>query len=147
MGVMIRPDLISEDREGSRLLIVEVKKSIAERDKDFFMQQLRSYAASQGTPKTIYYVLADSDWIRFYEEDSPKPRFLREFRTREVLGPYIGLDYEGVMSEFLIAGMTMAWLRDLAVHWKESNPPGSSELEPDIVDLLNKAGVRAESIP
>ena len=65
MGVMIRPDLISEDREGSRLLIVEVKKSIAERDKDFFMQQLRSYAASQGTPKTIYYVLADTTGYAF----------------------------------------------------------------------------------
>jgi len=147
MGIMIRPDLISEDREGSRLLVVEVKDSIAERDRDFFMEQLRSYAASRGKPKTIYYVLVDSDWMRFYEEDLPRPRFLREFRTREILRPYIGVDYEGNMSEFLMAGMTMAWLRDLAIHWKESSPPGSGELEPDIMDLLNKAGVQVESIP
>ncbi|HTX56262.1 MAG TPA: hypothetical protein VMD47_04080 [Candidatus Acidoferrales bacterium] len=144
---MIRPDLISEDRESSRLLIVEVKRSIAERDQDFFMDQLRSYAVSLGKPETVYYVLVDSDWIRFYKEASPEPRFLRKLGTRETLRPYIGVDYEGVMSEFLIAGMTMAWLRDLAVHWKESNPPGSDELEPDIMDLLNKAGVRVESIP
>jgi hypothetical protein len=147
MAIMYRPDLVSEDRETSRLLVVEVKQSIAERDRDFFMEQLRSYAASQGRHEKVYYVLVDSDSIRFYKEDVPRPLPLAKLSTRETLRPYIGADHSGAMSEFLIAGMTMAWLRDLAVHWKESNPPGSRELEPDIVDLLEKAGVRVESMP
>lgn len=144
---MIRPDLVSEDRATSRLLVVEVKSSIAEADRPFFMQQLRSYAESLGKPKTVYYVLVDNDWMRFYEEDLPEPRLLRQFRTREILKPYIGVEHTGTMSEFLMSGMTMAWLRDLAIHWKEAKPPGSDELEPDIVDLLNTAGIRAEAVP
>ncbi len=147
MGVMIRPDLVSEDRETSRLLVVEVKQSIPQKDQEFFLQQLRSYAESLGKPRTVYYVLVDNDWIRFFEDRELETRLLRQFRTREVLRPYIGADFSGKMSEFLLSGMTMAWLRDLALRWKEENPPGSDEIEPDIVDLLNKAGVRAESVP
>jgi hypothetical protein len=145
--VMIKPDLVSLDRSTSRLLVVEAKSSIAEIDRPFFMEQLRSYAESLGKPKTIYYVLVDNDLIRFYGEDFPEPRLLLEFPTREILKPYIGEEYSGTMSEFLMSGMTMAWLRDLAIHWKEAEPPGSDQLDPDIVDLLNTAGVHAESVP
>lgn len=143
---MIKPDLVSDDRENSRLLLVEVKRRIDPLDEEFFIQQLRSYAKRLGVPRTIYYVLVDSERIRFYEEASPAPRLLREFRTIEILAPYVGADRSGRMSEFLMSGMTMAWLRDLAHHWKEANPPGSAEIEEDIVDLLTAADVRMESV-
>jgi hypothetical protein len=111
------------------------------------MQQLRSYAESLGTPRTVYYVLVDNDSMRFYEEHSPEPRLLHQFRTREILEPYIGEEYTGAMSAFLMSGMTMAWLRDLSIHWKQPNPPKSGELDPAILDLLNTAGVRVEAVP
>lgn len=141
MRIMTKPNLIAEDRETSRLLVVEVKETIADRDRDFFMQQLRSYADALGRPKTIYYVLVDGRQIGFYEETGAKPRLLRQFDTRYVLRPYVGDAVEGHMSEFTLAGLTMAWLRDIATHWKEKRPPGQDEIEPDIVALLEKADV------
>jgi hypothetical protein len=144
---MITPDLVSQDRSTSRFLVVEVEQSIADIDRPFLMQQLRSYAKSQGTPNTVYYVLVDNDSMRFYKEDEPEPRLLHQFPTREILQPYIGDTYTGTMSAFLMSGMTMAWLRDLSIHWKEANPPKSGELDPAILDLLNTAGVRVEAVP
>ena len=145
MAVAVAPDLVSEDRETSRLLVVEVQSSISDRDRDFFLRQLRSYAEALGKPKTVYYVLVDSDTIQFYEEASPPPRLLLSFSTAEVLKPYMGQSYTGEMSEFLLAGMTMAWLRDLGSHWREQNPPGSDHIAPDVIDLLTKAAVRVAS--
>lgn len=144
---MFRPDLVSKDLATSRLLVVEIQESIPAQDREFFMQQLRQYAEGLGMPKTVYYVLVDNERIRIYQDAEPEPRLLNEFNTRETLQPYIGADYSGVMSEFLMSGMTMAWLRDLALHWKESNPPGSSEIEPGIVKLVEQAGVHVESVP
>jgi hypothetical protein len=147
MSIMVKPDLVSEHRETSRLLVVEVKQSIAEKDQAFFMQQLRSYAKSLGSPKTVYFVLVDNDWIRVFEEGDPEPRLLSKLPTKTTLKPYVGVEHTGAMSELLMAGMTMSWLRDLAMHWKEQDPPGSSEIKPDIVDLLTKSGVHVESMP
>ncbi len=143
MDAMLKPDLISEDRETSRLLIVEVKESIAEGDQDFFMSQLRLYADALGKPKTVYYVLVDGERIRFYKESEPKPQPLAEFNTRDTLRPYAGEAVSGRMSEFLLAGMTQAWLRDLTTHWKEQSPPGRGKLDeiPGLLDLLSKADV------
>jgi hypothetical protein len=140
---MAKPNLISEDRATSRLSVVEVKETIAERDRAFFMQQLRAYARALGHPKTIYYVLVDGENIRFYEETDAEPRLLGEFDTRYVLRPYVGEAVEGHLSEFTLAGLTMAWMRDIASHWKEQNPPGGDRIKPDIVDLLEKADVHA----
>ncbi len=140
---MTKPDLISEDRETSRLLVVEVKESILESDQDFFMHQLRAYADALGNPKTVYYVLVDGERIRFYVESVPKPQPLAEFNTREMLRPYAGEAVNGRMSEFLLAGMTQAWLRDLGTRWKEKNPPGLGRLDKisGLLDLLSKADV------
>jgi hypothetical protein len=144
---MTKPNLVSDDRAKSRLLVVEVKRNIVPLDEEFFIQQLRSYAERLGTPRTIYYVLVDNDRIRFYEEASPAPRLLVELPTKSILRPYIGADHIGTMSEFLMAGMTMSWLRDLAIHWKEQSPPGSDKIKADIVDLLSEVGVHMESVP
>lgn len=144
---MIRPDLVSEDRETSRLLVVEVQRNFAESDRAFFMKQLQEYAASLGSPRTVYYILVDNELIQIYRDDVPKPRLLAKLSTSETLEPYIGEKYSGTMSEFLMSGMTMAWLRDLASRWKEKTPPGSELIDADIVDLLTKSGVRLESIP
>jgi len=68
---MAKPDLMAEDRESSRLLVVEVKETISDRDRDFFMQQLRSYA-DLGRPKTVYDVLVDGRQIGIYDRSSSR---------------------------------------------------------------------------
>jgi hypothetical protein len=136
------PDIVANDQETGRILIVEVKDAIKDTDREFFMKQLRQYAAGLGRHSVVYYLLVDRVDMRLFEERDSELKSLLDLDTLRTLRNYMTHEPSARVSEGFLAGLTQAWLRDLAIRWKTDSPEGSESITPDLMDLLSKADIQ-----
>jgi hypothetical protein len=137
------PDIVANDKESGRILIVEVKDAIKDVDRDFFMEELRRYASALGQHSVVYYLLVDRKVMRLFEERNSQVTSLVDLDTLRTLRNYMAHEPSARFSEGFLAGLTQAWLRDLALKWKSDAPEGRERLTPELLDLLHHADIRA----
>src|SRR5947209_5238193 len=100
----MRPDIVANDRESGRILIVEVKDTIKDVDRNFFMEQLRDYAHGLGSHNVVYYLLVDRNDIRLFEERAENIKSLTTLNTRRTLRNYMAHEWGSRASEGFLAG-------------------------------------------
>jgi hypothetical protein len=136
------PDIIANDEVHGRILVVEVKDTIKDVDQAYFMERLRGYARGLGRHEVVYYLLVDRDVMRFFEERGPNVRKILDLNTIKTLENYMTHKPSARFSEGFLAGLTQAWLRDLAIKWKNETPEGSESISPDLMELLHAANIQ-----
>jgi hypothetical protein len=126
------PDFIALDKEGQIILVAEVKgfpfTFQDNKTKEYAILRLIDYLQ---TAKTLipFVMLVDVENILIFKWDG-----------KDLSQPIIRLNTPDVLSEYepefsntpiynlYLIGLTEAWLRDLAYHWKSELPPLSNEM-------------------
>ncbi len=136
-----RPDFVALDKDGQIVLIAEVKGfpfSFQEtRAKNYAILRLVDYLQAA---KTVipFAMLVDVDKIQILKWDGNN---LSEpiicFNTADVLSHYEPKFRDKKIFSLYLKGLTEAWLRDLAYHWKSAIPPFTKEMsEIDLLQLI-----------
>lgn len=119
-------DLVAKDKDGRVVLIGEVKAGRMRHEAE---EQLKHYL--QGFNEKIPFgMTVNSEKIRIFKwtkNAEPEPTCV--LQTGDVLRFYEPDFERKQILETYLTTLTEAWLRDLAYHWKSTNPPASVELE------------------
>jgi hypothetical protein len=126
------PDIVALDKEGQIILIAEVKglplKFQGTKAQEYASLRLIDYlqAAKIAIP---FAMLVDVDKIQILKWDGNN---LSEpivcFNTADVLSHYEPKFRDKRIFSLYLKGLTEAWLRDLAYHWKSEIPPFTNEM-------------------
>lgn len=126
------PDILALDKEGQIILIAEVKgfplKFQGTKAQEYATLRLIDYlqAAKIAIP---FAMLIDVDKIQILKWDGnnlSKPIVC--FNTADVLSHYEPKFCDKRIFSLYLKGLTEAWLRDLAYHWKSGTPPFTKEM-------------------
>jgi hypothetical protein len=126
------PDLIALDKDGQIILIAEVKgfpfKFQETKAKDYAISRLVDYL--QALKIVIpFAMLVDVDKIQILKWDGNNLSGpIVCFHTADVLSHYEPKFQEKRIFSLYLKGLTEAWLRDLAYHWKSAMPPFTKEM-------------------
>ena len=122
-----RADIVAYDGSGRVLLVAEVK-AVEITDPDGVLDYLMRRAGDGE-----YWLLVDPKVMRMYRgrggQPGGQPGAVAVLDTMGVLRHYDANLGATRVSEQYLTTLTEAWLRDLAYHWKSSEPPGSAELK------------------
>jgi hypothetical protein len=142
------PDFIALDKEGQVVLIAEVKgfphKYQDKKAKEYARARLIDYLQAA---KTLipFAMLVDVENILIFQWDGNN---LSEpilcLNTADVLSFYEPKFSSKQIFTLYLTGLTEAWLRDLAYHWKSEIPTFSKEMaEIGLLQLLEKGTTQA----
>jgi hypothetical protein len=127
------PDIIVDRPAG--LLLVDVKRSINERDLEYFVDQLDQYVDATHRQKPAFSLLVDLAKMRFYRgTDSSAP--LATLHTPEILSRYDAKFGHDPIYEDYLAALVQSWLNDLALTAVEEFPREAQTLPQDLKELL-----------
>lgn len=126
------PDFVALDKEGQVILIAEVKgfpfSFTDEKTKKYAILRLIDYLQLART-LIPYVMLVDVENILIFQWDGKN---LSEpilcLNTANVLSHYEPEFNDKQIFSFYLTGLTEAWLRDLAYHWKSEISPASKEI-------------------
>ncbi len=136
-------DLIAVDRDGEKLLIVEVKAN--NRRRDVARLQLISFLQSEKAISQViipYAAIVTLENIELFEWNGDELTLRYCFDTTEVLREYDSEIGKKRIFEYYLGSLVEGWLRDIAYRWKLENPPKLKEL-----DKLGLASRIAEVVP
>ncbi|WP_414586919.1 hypothetical protein [Scytonema sp. PCC 10023] len=143
-----RPDFVALDKEGQVILIAEVKgfpfNFTDEKTKIYAVLRLIDYLQLVRT-LIPYVMLVDVENILIFQWDGKN---LSEpilcLNTADILSHYEPEFNEKKIFRFYLTGLTEAWLRDLAYHWKSEISPASKEMAKiGLLQLLEEGTTQA----
>lgn len=122
----VRLDILVRDDEGRALLVAEVKHG-AFHDRPEARDQLERYVAHAGAK---FGMLVDDESIVIAPVRGHGLAWdeAMSLSTRKVLGHYATGQVLSSVEGFYLTSLVQAWLRDFAIAWHSSVPPGSAEL-------------------
>ncbi len=127
-----RPDFVALDKEGQIILIAEVKgnpfDSNREKTKKNAILQIIDFLKAE---KALipFAMFVDLENILFFRWDGKNlSEVILSLSTADVLSHYEPKFRSKQIFNLYLLGLTEAWLRDLAYHWKLEIPPFTKEM-------------------
>jgi hypothetical protein len=126
------PDFVALDKEGQIILVAEVKGfPFSFRDKKVKHYAILRLIDCLQTARTFipFAMLVDVENIVIFQWDGKKlSEPIISFNTADILSHYEPEFSDKPIFNLYLIGLTEAWLRDLAYHWKSEFPPLSNEM-------------------
>ncbi|WP_026736598.1 hypothetical protein [Fischerella sp. PCC 9605] len=127
-----RPDVVALDKDGQVVLIAEVKgfpfSFKDKKTKEYAILRLIDYLKAS---KSLipFAMLVDGENILIFKWDGKNlSEPLLCLNTAETLSYYEPKFNSKQIFSLYLTGLTEAWLRDLAYHWKSEIPPASKDM-------------------
>jgi hypothetical protein len=133
---------VALDKDDEPILFIQVKARPA--DAKFVRYLTETLRKAQTT--IPFAMLVDLDNIQVFAWDGENlSEPLCSLNTTDVLR-YYAPDFDGKDTfGYYMTGLTEAWLRDLACHWKSETPPASQEMEATgLLEKLQNGATRSD---